>query len=80
MSSDIMEGKWKQLRGQVKEWWGELTDDDLDVIDGQWDKLVGTLQERYGWAKRDAENEVSRRFRELEGDPRLDQPTTTRLP
>jgi uncharacterized protein YjbJ (UPF0337 family) len=72
VNTDVMEGKWKQMRGQVKEWWGKLTEDDLDVIAGKRDKLIGTLQERYGWAKRDAENEVSRRLREF------DEPTRTR--
>jgi uncharacterized protein YjbJ (UPF0337 family) len=62
MNTDVMEGKWKQMRGQMKEWWGKLTDDDFDTIAGKKDKLVGKLQERYGWAKRDAEEEVSRRF------------------
>ena len=66
MNTDIVEGKWKQMRGQVKEWWGKLTDDDFDVIAGKRDKLVGTLQEKYGWAKRDAEDEVTRRLREID--------------
>ena len=35
MNADIMEGKWKQMRGQMKEWWGKLTDDDFDVIAGK---------------------------------------------
>ena len=52
MNTDIVEGKWKQMRGQVKEWWGKLTDDDFDVIAGKKDKLIGKLQEKYGWAKR----------------------------
>lgn len=65
MHSDV-EILWKQLRDQMKEWWGKLTDDDLDVIGGKRDQLVGKLQERYGWAKRDAEDEVTRRFRGLE--------------
>ena len=30
MNQDIFEGKWKEMRGQVKEWWGKLTDDDLE--------------------------------------------------
>ena len=80
MNADVMEGKWKQLRGQVKEWWGELTDQDLDVIAGKRDKLVGKLQEKYGWAKRDAEDEVSRRFREIEEGPRSPEPAGTGMP
>jgi uncharacterized protein YjbJ (UPF0337 family) len=64
--SDILEGQWKQLRGEVKEWWGKLTDDDLDRIGGKRDRLVGTLQEKYGWTKREAEDEIDDRLSELE--------------
>jgi uncharacterized protein YjbJ (UPF0337 family) len=63
---DILKGNWKQMRGQVKEWWGDLTDDDLTMIDGKRDKLVGTLQERYGYAKERAEQEVTSRFDEYQ--------------
>ena len=70
MNTDVMEGKWKQLRGQVKEWWGKLTDDDLDRIAGKRDQLVGTLQEKYGWARQAAEDEVSRRFRDIDEEAR----------
>jgi len=66
MNADIFEGKWKQIRGHVKEWWGKLTDDDLDRIAGKRDKLVGLLQEKYGWAKQNAEDELTRRLREVE--------------
>lgn len=55
---DIAEGKWKQIRGHVKEQWGKLTDDDLDRVDGRRDQLVGRVQELYGRAKVDAEKEV----------------------
>ena len=70
MNTDVMEGKWKQVRGQVKEWWGKLTDDDLDRIAGKRDQLVGTLQEKYGWARQAAEDEVSRRFRDIDEEAR----------
>jgi len=76
MNADVMEGKWKQMRGQIKEWWGKLTDDDFDVIAGKRDKLIGKLQERYGWAKHEAEDEVSRRLRQFE-DTSLSQPSRT---
>lgn len=64
--NDILAGNWKQMRGQVKEWWGDLTDDDLTKIDGKRDKLVGALQERYGYSKERADDEVNRRFAEYE--------------
>ena len=47
MTDDIFKGQWKQVRGRAKEWWGNLTDDDLDTIDGKREQLVGKLQEKY---------------------------------
>jgi len=58
MNWDQVEGKWKQYKGQVKEKWGKLTDDNLDVIDGRRQQLVGKLQERYGTAREVAEKQV----------------------
>jgi uncharacterized protein YjbJ (UPF0337 family) len=46
-----VEGNWKQVKGKVKEKWGQLTDDDLDVINGRRDQLEGKIQERYGLAR-----------------------------
>lgn len=58
MNSDQLKGNWKQLRGQVQEAWGDLTNDDLDRIEGQRDQLVGKIQERYGKERAEAEREV----------------------
>lgn len=58
MNSDILEGQWKQLKGNIKEKWGKLTDDDLDRIEGNYDRFEGTLQERYGWKKDEAKLEL----------------------
>lgn len=58
MNRDIFGGKWKQLRGSIKEKWGELTDDELDQIEGRRDKLAGKLQEKYGYTKQEAEREI----------------------
>jgi len=58
MNSDQLKGKWKQMKGSVKERWGKLTDDDLDVIDGQSDQLIGKIQERYGVARQEAQKQV----------------------
>lgn len=64
MNWDIIEGKWTQLTGSVKEQWGKLTDDDLTEVAGKRDKLVGKVQEKYGWAKNEAEQKVDAFFRD----------------
>ena len=66
MNEDVLKGQWKQIRGKSKEWWGKLTDDDLDVIDGKRDQLIGKLQEKYGYSKEKASQEVNSRLKELE--------------
>lgn len=65
MNEDIIKGKWKQLRGQLKTKWGKLTDDDLDVADGNREYLVGKVQERMGVARDYAEKEVKEFERKL---------------
>jgi uncharacterized protein YjbJ (UPF0337 family) len=62
MNKDIFEGKWKEMRGQVKEWWGKLTDDDLEQVGGKADQLIGLLQQKYGYTKEHAEEEFNRRL------------------
>jgi len=42
------EGRWDQLKGRVKEFWGQLTDDDLAEAEGDYDQLVGMIEERTG--------------------------------
>jgi uncharacterized protein YjbJ (UPF0337 family) len=58
MNKDILQGKWHQLKGDVKTRWGKLTDDDIDQVSGSAEKLVGVIQERYGYARDQAEREV----------------------
>jgi uncharacterized protein YjbJ (UPF0337 family) len=58
MNHDRIEGRWKQVKGKVKERWGKLTDDDIDVIAGKRDQLLGRIQQRHGIAKEEAERQV----------------------
>lgn len=58
MNEDILKGKWKQLKGEVKSQWGKLTDDDLDRAEGDAEKLIGRVQERYGYQREEAKREV----------------------
>jgi len=58
MNWDTIKGNWKQMTGEVKSQWGDLTDDDVQEAAGEREKLVGKVQERYGVAKDEAERQV----------------------
>jgi uncharacterized protein YjbJ (UPF0337 family) len=51
MDWNRIEGNWKEVKGKIKQKWGQLTDDDLAQIDGRRDQLEGKIQQRYGMAK-----------------------------
>ena len=48
INTQELQGQWNQLRGQVKQKWGQLTDDDLQIQGGNVDQLVGRIQQRTG--------------------------------
>ena len=60
LNQDVLSGQWKQIRGKVKQWWGKLTDNDMERISGRMDILIGIVQERYGHTRKQAETEVAR--------------------
>jgi len=66
LNKDILEGKWKQIKGEAKSWWGKLTDDDLDRAAGKLDILAGLLQEKYGYTRQHADEEIEKHMSELE--------------
>lgn len=58
MNKDTLKGNWKQLKGQARQQWGKLTDDDVERVEGDWDEMVGLIQERYGKSREEAEREL----------------------
>ena len=66
MNKDEFEGKWKQIRGQTREWWGKLTDDDVEKVAGKYESFIGLLQEKYGYTREQVEKEYDRRVAEYE--------------
>lgn len=78
MNIDQLEGKWKQYKGQIREKWGHLTDDDLQTIAGKRDKLIGRIQERYGIAKERATEQVDAFLSALPNHPAENSTTEER--
>jgi uncharacterized protein YjbJ (UPF0337 family) len=58
MNSDIVEGKWKQMKGSIQTKWGKITDDEFEQIKGNRERLVGIVQEKYGYEKDRVRKEV----------------------
>ena len=65
-SKDILFGKWHELKGQVRQRWGKLTDDDFTRMSGKTEELAGALQQRYGYGKAQAELEINNWLRKLD--------------
>jgi uncharacterized protein YjbJ (UPF0337 family) len=68
-----LEGKWKQMKGTVREKFGKLTDDDLQVIGGKKDQFLGKLQERYGISREQAQKDLDNW---LQGQHQMEPRTT----
>ncbi len=64
--NDMMTGKWNEMKGNMRQWWGKLTDNDWEEVKGNKDKLIGKLQQRYGYNKMQAEEEYNRRMSEYD--------------
>jgi len=65
-STDILFGKWHEIKGQVRQQWGKLTDDDFTRLSGKTEELAGALQQRYGYGKAQAELEINTWLRNLD--------------
>ncbi len=55
ISQQELRGGWNQIKGQIKNKWGQLTDNDLTQAEGNVEKLVGVIQQKTGVARREVE-------------------------
>ena len=53
-----MKGSWNEIKGKLKQKYGQLTDDDLMFADGKEDELLGRLQKRLGRTKDELRAEI----------------------
>ncbi len=60
MNQDVIKGKWKEIKGGIKQQWGKLTDDEITQSEGDQDKMLGLLQKNYGYSKETAEKEYKK--------------------
>jgi uncharacterized protein YjbJ (UPF0337 family) len=53
-----MKGNWNEIKGKLKQKYGQLSDDDLAFADGKEDELLGRLQKRLGRTKDELRAEI----------------------
>ena len=53
-----LKGNWNELKGKLKQKYGQLSDDDLAFSEGKADELLGRLQQRLGKSKEDLRREI----------------------
>lgn len=58
MNKDIIQGNWQQLKGKVRQQWGDLTDDEVQRLKGTREELGGLIQKKYGYQKDRVEREI----------------------
>lgn len=58
MNDDQIEGKWKQIRGEFKQKYGKLTDDDVTYSEGKFEEMLGRMQEKTGKSKAELKREI----------------------
>jgi uncharacterized protein YjbJ (UPF0337 family) len=58
MNKLTVEGNWNEIKGKLKQKYGELTDDDLTFAKGKEDEMYGRLQKKLGKTKSEIRKEI----------------------
>ncbi len=58
MTNLNLKGHWNEIKGKLKQKYGQLTDDDLMFTEGKEDEMLGRLQSRLGQTKEDLRKEI----------------------
>ena len=53
-----MKGSWNEVKGKLKQKYGQLTDNDLTFAEGKDEELLGRLQNRLGKSKDELRKEI----------------------
>lgn len=58
MTDEELKGKWNQIKGDFKQRYGRLTDDDVTFSEGKFDEMLGRIQEKTGKRKSEIRKEI----------------------
>ena len=58
MTASFFKGQWHEVKGKLKQKYGQLTDDDLTFAEGKEEELLGRLQTKLGKTKEEIRNSI----------------------
>lgn len=59
MNQSQMAGKWKEIKGEIRKAWGELTDDEVEQTKGNMESISGLIQQKFGLSKEQAAEKLN---------------------
>lgn len=59
MNKNVIQGKWTEIKGEVRKAWGRLTDDELEKTKGDLTAIRGLIQQKYGKTQDDSGKKLS---------------------
>lgn len=59
LNENIIKGKWNELKGQIRQVWGNLTDDEVDTAHGDLNKFYGSIQQKYGQSQEEVRHKLN---------------------
>ena len=62
MNQNQISGKWKELKGEIRNQWGKLTDDEIESTKGNLTAISGLIEQRYGDAKESSSTKLQSLF------------------
>tara|TARA_B110001454_G_scaffold219204_1_gene252252 strand:- start:67546 stop:67839 length:294 start_codon:yes stop_codon:yes gene_type:complete len=58
MNQDVIQGKWNEIKGEIRKAWGNVTGDELEQTKGNLDSISGIIQQKYGQRKEDVSEKL----------------------
>ncbi len=75
MNNDIIQGKWNEIKGEIRTQWGKLTEDEIETSSGNMTSIAGLIQQRYGAKKEEIQeklNQIMAKFSQKSEDMKND--------
>lgn len=75
MNQDLINGKWTEIKGEIRKMWGNVTGDELEQSKGNLTSIAGIIQQKYGHKKDDVSlklDQIVSRFSEKKEDLKKD--------